>query len=71
MPPAVLPWFISHIEAFAPAAWRAERQQLYAALLALQPSPSTTLYDDAGLFVLAQILAAHQLATPTGVWQTS
>src|SRR5439155_3697446 len=62
--PAVLQWFISHIETFAPAAQREERQQFYATLLALQPSPSTTLYDHVGLFVLAQIVAAHQLATP-------
>ena len=64
MQPAVLQWFISHIEVFAPAAWHAERQQFYATLPALQPAPSTTLYDDVGLFVLAQILAAHQLASP-------
>src|SRR5262249_31389308 len=31
---------------------------------ALQPAPSTSLYDDVGLFVLAQIVAAHQLASP-------
>jgi hypothetical protein len=60
----VLPWFISQIELFAPAAWGAERQQFYASLQALQPAPSPTLYDDVGLFVLAHILAAHQLATP-------
>ena len=65
MQPVVLQWFISHIETFAPAAQREERQQFYATILALQPSPSTTLYDDVGLFVLAQIMAAHQLATPT------
>ena len=65
MPPAVLQWFISHIETFAPAAQREERQQFYATVLALQSSPSTTLYDDVGLFVLAQIMAAHQLAAPT------
>lgn len=64
MQPAVLPWFISQIEAFAPAVWRVERQQFYTTIRALQPSPSTTLYDDASLFVLAQILAAHQLASP-------
>ena len=64
MQPAVLQWFISHIETFAPVARREERQQFYTAILALQPSPSTTLYDDVGLFVLAQIMAAHQLATP-------
>lgn len=64
MQPAVLQWFISHIETFAPVTQREERQQFYATILALQPSPSTTLYDDVGLFVLAQIMAAHQLATP-------
>jgi hypothetical protein len=63
--PVVLQWFISHIETFAPAAQREERQQFYATILALQPSPNTTLYDDVGLFALAQIVAAHQLATPT------
>src|SRR5262245_45129374 len=63
--PAVLQWFISHIETFAPAAQREERQQFYTALLALQPSSNTTFYDDVGLFVLTQIMAAHQLATPT------
>lgn len=64
MQPAVRQWFISHIETFAPMAQRQERQQFYAAILALQLAPSTTLYDDVGLFVLAQIMAAHQLATP-------
>lgn len=64
MQPAVLPWFINHIESFAPVAQRQERQQFYATLLALQPAPSTTLYDHVGLFVLAQIVAAHQLASP-------
>src|SRR5262249_17046359 len=43
---------------------REERQQFYATLQALQPSPSTTLYDHVGLFVLAQIVAAHQLTAP-------
>jgi len=62
--PAVLQWFISHIEACAPVGQREERQQFYATLLALQPASSSTLYDDVGLFVLAQILAAHQLAAP-------
>jgi hypothetical protein len=62
--PAVLQWLISQIEAFAPVVQREERQQLYAALLALQSSPSPTLYDDVGFFVCAQIVAAHQLATP-------
>lgn len=64
MPPAVLQWFINHIDTFAPAAQREERQQFYATLLALQSSPSTTFYDDVSLFVFAQIVVAHQLATP-------
>ena len=64
MQPAVLQWFIRYIETLAPAAQREERQQFYATLQALQPAPSTTLYDHVGLFVLAQIVAAHQLATP-------
>jgi len=42
--PAVLQWFISHIETFAPAAQREERQQCDATIRALQSSPSTTLY---------------------------
>jgi hypothetical protein len=62
--PAVLQWFINHIETFAPAVQREERQQFYATVLALQSAPSTTFYDDVGLFVFAQIVAAHQLATP-------
>jgi len=62
--PAVLQWFISQIEAFAPAAQREERQQFYAAVLALPSSPSITLYDDVGLFVFAQIVAARQLIAP-------
>ena len=61
MQPAVLQWFMSQIETFAPAAQREERQQLCADIGAL-PSPlSTTLYDDVSLFVFAQIVAAHQL----------
>src|SRR4029453_19014917 len=34
--PAVLQWFINHIETFAPAVQREERQQCYATILALQ-----------------------------------
>jgi hypothetical protein len=62
--PAVLQWFVSQIETFAPAAQGEERQQLYADIGALPSSPSITLYDDVGLFVLAQIVAAHQLMAP-------
>lgn len=64
MQPAVLQWFISQIETFAPAAQREARQQLYADIGALPSPPSVTLYDDVGLFVLAQIVAAHQLRAP-------
>jgi len=60
----VLQWFISQIEAFAPAAQREERQQLYADLGALPSPPTIVLYDDVGLFVFAQIVAAHQLIAP-------
>jgi hypothetical protein len=63
--PAVLQWFMRQIETFAPAAQREERQQLYAEVEALPSSPGTTLYDDVGLFVCAQIVAAHQLRAPT------
>jgi hypothetical protein len=61
MQPPVLQWFMSQIETFAPAAQREERQQLYADIGALPSSSSITLYDDVGLFVFAQIAAAHQL----------
>ena len=64
MQPAVLQWFMSQIEAFAPPTQREERQQLYAAIAALPAAPSPTLYDDVGLFVLAQIVAARQLNAP-------
>ena len=64
MQPAVLQWFISQIETFAPAAWREERRQLYADIGALPSPPSVALYDDVGLFVCAQIVAAYQLIAP-------
>ena len=64
MQPAVLQWFMSQIDTFAPAAQREARQQLYADIGALPSSPSLTLYDDVGLFVCAQIVAAHQLTAP-------
>jgi len=57
----VLQWFMNQIETFAPPVQREERQQLYTDIGALSSSPSTTLYDDVGLFVFAQIVAAHQL----------
>jgi hypothetical protein len=52
---------MSQIEIFAPAIQREERQQLYTDIGALSSSPSITLYDDVGLFVFAQVVAAHQL----------
>jgi hypothetical protein len=64
MQPAVLQWCMSQIETFAPTAQCEERQQLYAAIRALPSSPSSTLYDDVGLFVFAQIVAAQQLTAP-------
>ena len=64
MQPTVLQWFVSQIEAFAPPAQREERQQLYADLGALSSASNITLYDDVSLFVLAQIVAAHQLMAP-------
>jgi hypothetical protein len=57
-------WFIEQIETFAPATWRAERQQLYMELLALNPSPEISRDGDVCLFVLAQVMAAQQLTTP-------
>src|SRR5262245_4741644 len=55
---------MNQIETFAPPVQREERQQLYTDIGALSSSPSTTLYDDVGLFVFAQIVAAHQLLAP-------
>jgi len=62
--PPLLTWFIHSIEAFAPSEGGAARQQLYADLMALQPEPPATATDDITLFVLAQIMAARQLALP-------
>ena len=63
MQPSILQWFIDQIETFSAAAWQQERRQLYADLLALNPSQETPLGEHVCLFVLAQIVAAHQLAT--------
>jgi hypothetical protein len=52
---------MSQIDTFAPEAQRQERQRLYADIEALPASPSPALYDDVGLFVCAQIVAARQL----------
>ena len=63
MQPSILQWFIDQIETFSAAAWQQERRQLYADLLALNPSQETPRDEHVCLFVLAQIVAAHQLAT--------
>ncbi|MGE3537191.1 MAG: hypothetical protein AB7N91_07085 [Candidatus Tectimicrobiota bacterium] len=64
MQPAVLQWFMKSIEMFAPAAYREERQQFYADLLAYQSVAPLALTDHLGLYVLAQIVAAQQTALP-------
>ncbi len=67
MQPPLLAWFIDAIEVFAPPDGCEARQQLYADLMALQPEPPATSEDDIALFVLAQVLAARQLALPKNV----
>jgi hypothetical protein len=62
--PPLLTWFIHAIEAFAPPQGSEARQQLYADLMALQPEAPATSRDDITLFVLAQVIAARQLALP-------
>jgi hypothetical protein len=57
-------WFVDQIETFAPVAWYAERQQLYAELLALNPPQEVARDGDVCLFVLAQVVAAYQLSVP-------
>ncbi|ETX09153.1 hypothetical protein [Candidatus Entotheonella palauensis] len=64
MQPPLLTWFINSIEAFAPPEGGEARQKLYADLIALQPEPPATFKDHIALFVLAQVLAARQLALP-------
>ncbi len=64
MQPPLLTWFIDSIEAFAPPEGGEARQQLYADLMALQPEPPVNAKDDIAVFVLAQVLAARQLALP-------
>jgi hypothetical protein len=56
-------WFISAIDGVAPAAQREARQQLYAEVLSLHPIQESPGPDDLALFILAQVLAAHHLAT--------
>ena len=57
-------WFIHSIEAFAPPESSEARHKLYADLMALQPEPPPSIRDDITLFVLAQVMAARQLALP-------
>jgi hypothetical protein len=62
--PPLLTWYIQTIEAFAPPQGFAARQQLYADLAALEPEAPATPRGDVTLFVLAQVMAARQLALP-------
>jgi hypothetical protein len=62
--PPLLTWFIDSIEAFAPPDRGEARQKLYTDLMALQPESPATSRDDLIVFVLAQIVAARQLALP-------
>lgn len=64
MQPPVLQWFVRYIEMFAPAVQRQERERFYADVLALSAVPSAQLLDHLGLYVLAQIVAAAQVALP-------
>ncbi len=60
----LLEWFVDQIEVFAPPQWETEREQLVAELIALQPDDETLPTEHISLFVLAQVLAAHQLSKP-------
>lgn len=60
----LITWFIDAIETFAPPQGCEARQQLYADLMTLQPEPPVTSEDHIALFVLAQVVAARQLALP-------
>lgn len=64
MQPPALQWFMHQIDMFAPAAQRLERQQFYREVFACQDAAPTSAYDHIGLYVLAQIVAARQVATP-------
>jgi hypothetical protein len=57
-------WFADQIETFAPATWYDERQSLYAELIALPSDQVPSQNDPIGLFVLSQVVAAHQLTRP-------
>lgn len=61
---SLLEWFADQIETFAPATRYGERQTLYAELNALQSDQSASQNDHIGLFVLSQVVAAHQLTKP-------
>lgn len=65
--PPLLRWFIEQIETFAPPAAREQRGQLYADVCAMNPHPDMPPAEHIGLFVMAQIVAAQQLAaSPAG-----
>jgi len=61
---SLLEWFADQIEIFAPATWYDERQKLYADLNALPSDQAPSQNDHIGLFVLSQVVAAHQLTKP-------
>ena len=61
---SLLEWFADQIETFAPAMWHDERQKLYAELNALTSDQTPSQNDHIGLFVLSQVVAAHQLTKP-------
>ncbi len=68
--PSVLQqWFMSAIDGLAPAAQREARHQLYTEVLGLQSLLEPTAADDVSVFVLAQVLAAQQLASTPGPGQ--
>jgi hypothetical protein len=62
--PPLLRWFVEQIETFAPQAWREPRGQFYADVCALNAHTDTPAEEHIGLFILAQIVAARQLAAP-------
>ncbi len=68
--PPILEWFIGRVETFAPTVWHTERQLLYTELMALPAAQERLPGDHIGLFVLAQVVAAHQLATPVAAGKT-
>ena len=60
--PPLLRWFVEQIESFAPPAAREQRCQLYADMCVMNARSDTPPEEHIALFVLAQIVAAQQLA---------